>query len=110
MSDREFSPEHFTETVITDVRRDPDQLVRKIAARHGVTVEQMLSALRFHHLVQARLELYRTLRRWGWSLPAIGSFARRNHTTILAALRTPEEKAIRALAAKIRSSRREDPV
>lgn len=57
------------------------------ARRHGVTVEEMRSRSRLAHLVAARVEAWRILRAQGWSLPAIGKAADRDHTTVMAALR-----------------------
>jgi len=86
-------------------RRDPEQLVREIAASEGVRVADMMGPSRFQHLVAAREVLYRTLRSWGWSLPAIGHFVNRDHTTILYALKTPEERA----ASKLRKLKSPSP-
>ncbi len=59
------------------------ELAIEIAQRHGLTVGAMLSGDRHRANVQARAELYRSLRSRGWSYPEIAALANRNHATVL---------------------------
>lgn len=91
----EFDEAHFEKPVVCSAKQDPNELACIIASKHGVQVSVMLSKLRYKHLTKAREELYRELRSWGWSFPAIGHFCNRDHSTIMFALASPEERAAR---------------
>lgn len=72
---------------LRESRVDADAIAREVAARHRLTVNEMLGPSRDHEFVVARAQLYRALRQRGWSFPKIGRFVNRDHTTVLAALR-----------------------
>ncbi len=81
--------------------RDPGAAATRIAKRHGIGILDIMGPCRLRHVVRARFELYRTLRDFGWSYPAIGKFVGdRDHTTVIAALRKGEAAATVALRQK----------
>lgn len=59
-----------------------------IAEAYGLTVQQVLVRSRARRLVNARRDMARHLRDKGLTLPEIGRFLGRDHTTILHLLRT----------------------
>lgn len=63
------------------------QLLRDIALRHDIGVNDILGYNRQPHVVAARFEAYRALRESGLSLCAIGDIMKRDHTTVLHGLR-----------------------
>ena len=63
-----------------------DGVAKRIARRHCVSKEDLLSKDRFRHLVEARKELYKELRDKGLTLSEIGNLVGRDHTTVLNAL------------------------
>lgn len=65
---------------------DAGALAVNVAETHGLDLEEMLSTSRRAECVDARLEIYRELRKAGWSYPRIGKFVGRDHTTIMHAL------------------------
>lgn len=58
-----------------------------VAARHGVTKDDLRGPSRKPHLVRARWEAMAILREHGLSLPAIGLMFNRHHTAVLHGLR-----------------------
>lgn len=74
-----------------DVDRLPnlsfDEVVAQSARLHGISVGELLSRSRDAHYVRARAEAYVVLRGQGWSYPSIGRAFKRDHTTILSAVR-----------------------
>lgn len=69
-------------------RQTMRNIVREVAATHGITVAEMLSPRRFTKLVLARQEAWwRCKKETTQSLPQIGAFFHRDHTTILSGIR-----------------------
>jgi len=61
-------------------------LVTEIAARHGVTIVQIFGKDRHDKIALARHHVWHALRELDareWSLPRLGAFFGRHHTTIL---------------------------
>lgn len=61
---------------------DIGALVRRVAARHGVTLVELIGVDRTAHVVACRVEIIRALRAKGWSQPAIGRLLQLDHTTV----------------------------
>lgn len=75
---------------------DIGALVRRVAARRGVTLVELLGVDRTAHVVACRVEVMRALRAKGWSQPAIGRLLQLDHTTVghhLRKTRGPARKA-----------------
>lgn len=75
----------------------PRQLARAIiqetADKHGVSVEMLMSQRRDNKTVVARHELYWRMRsQTNWSLPQIGRFLDRDHTSVLHGCRAHEAR------------------
>ncbi|MCL2777744.1 MAG: hypothetical protein FWD73_07040 [Polyangiaceae bacterium] len=66
--------------------RDLLELAKKVAARHWVTVHEMLGTSRESPLPKARREFWCELYDLGWSTARIGRLVGRDHTTILVQL------------------------
>lgn len=67
------------------------RLRKAIADKHGISVNDIMSIRRTGNLVAARYELYWNLKKeTKWSLPQIGRFLERDHTTILHGIRRYE--------------------
>lgn len=88
--------------------------LEEIAARHRFKLDELRQPGRHsaaHTL--ARTECFEYLRGRGWSTPKIGSFFRRDHTTVLWALLPPEERArrgaIKVAAKRQRAERAQNP-
>lgn len=65
-------------------------ILRDVAKRHNLTVDQLIGPRRHRHLVTARIEAYHLLRGLGYTLPQIGHrMGNRDHTTILHGLTKP---------------------
>jgi PHD/YefM family antitoxin component YafN of YafNO toxin-antitoxin module len=63
------------------------KILAEVAQSHGVSINDLLAHRRFHDLVVARQEFcYRAYSETTWSLPRIGGFMGRDHTTILWAI------------------------
>jgi chromosomal replication initiation ATPase DnaA len=105
MSAIEYTEADFEQNAQKHVRsvESASDVARRIAAKHHCSVAHMLSKLRYAHLVRARLELYQVLRTppFSWSLPAIGRFTNRDHTTVMLALASPEKRAAKAHRTKV---------
>ena len=56
---------------------------RMIAKHYGITVRELRIDSREPKYTAARRQLYKVLRRAGWSYPRIGTFIGRHHTTIM---------------------------
>jgi|HubBroStandDraft_1064217.scaffolds.fasta_scaffold308785_2 chromosomal replication initiation ATPase DnaA len=86
---------------LTKAHGTADQAAEEVAQRHGVRLREMLGPSRETHLVRARLDLYRILRAepFRWSLPSIGRFVNRDHTSILYALMSDDKKARKRMRA-----------
>lgn len=65
----------------------PRQLVRGIAERHGLTIDDLTGQSTAKRVVPARWEAMTALRNRGWSLTQIGNYLHRDHTTVLYGLR-----------------------
>jgi len=64
-----------------------------VAKRHGLTVEDLRGPERRQAAVRARHEAMAIIRAQGrFSLPQIGKFFNRDHTTVIHALRRVEER------------------
>jgi hypothetical protein len=69
------------------------QIAREVSAQHGVPLVDMLSARRDRPTVYARQEaIYRMRTETLRSLPEIGRFFHRDHTTALHSVRTHKER------------------
>lgn len=62
-------------------------VVAEVAARHGVTADEILGRSRERHIVAARTDVCRVLRAQKWSLPSIGKALGRHHTSVMSLLR-----------------------
>ena len=65
------------------------QIVQEVAAKHGVTFEEIVSMRRQQHIVDARNEVYFRLRNeTTWSFPSIGRFlGDRDHSSVMCGAR-----------------------
>lgn len=63
------------------------RLLESIAAAHGLTARHITGPSRRAPIVAARHEAARALRERGWKLEAIATMLRRDHSTIVHALR-----------------------
>lgn len=70
-----------------------NQLIATTAFMFGVEQRDLFSANRTARVAEARQALAWALRQSNWSLEAIGDFLRRDHTTIIYALKAVEAKA-----------------
>ena len=64
-------------------------VLRDVAKRHRLTIDQLIGPRRHKHLVTARFEAYHLLRQHGYSLTQIGERMHRDHTTVLHGLTKP---------------------
>lgn len=65
----------------------------EVCQKHRLTMTELLGPCRLKQFVEARHEAWwRARRETVSSLPAIGKFFNRDHTTVLAAIRKYEEK------------------
>jgi chromosomal replication initiator protein len=69
-------------------------IVDRVAARHGLTLADLLGQSRIWRIARARQAAYAAIRiELGWSLPRIGRlFGGRDHTTILKGIRAHERR------------------
>lgn len=77
--------------------------LEKIAARHGITFEEMRSKRRFAKHVEARREAFCYLRfDRGWSTTQIGKYFNRDHSTVMFATnpQTEEQRLARCGASR----------
>lgn len=91
MSDKEFTEEELktnSESILLPftIGQTAEEIAARIAKSLGTDTVHLLGPSRYNHIVQGRRELYKALRAKGWSYPAIGQFANRDHTTIIAAI------------------------
>ena len=62
----------------------PRRILLRAAERHGVTPEDVLGPRRHKGIAAARHDTIKALRHdLGWSLPRIGNYLNRHHTTVL---------------------------
>ncbi len=89
---------------MADINRIPARVldvIRSVAAEHGLSVEDLIGPRRFHKFVQARHEAMWRVRAmvwpcgWGWrrwpSYPQIGRWFNRDHTTVILGVRAWSE-------------------
>lgn len=57
--------------------------IRAIEREHRVSLNDMREYSRWRHRVRARWEVMAMLRARNWSLPRIGTFMNRDHTTVM---------------------------
>lgn len=72
--------------------RNARSIVEPILVKHDVEWNEVISGARQQKLVKIRQEVMVALRKAGWTLPVIGRFMNRDHTTVLHALRSFKEK------------------
>ena len=104
MSAREFTQEDLEVAVPErwSARQDGD----RVAARYGLTFNEMIGPSRMRPCPRARAEFYRLLRQCGWSYPKIGMFCGgRDHATIMSAICEPV-RLRKAIARKTSAARR----
>jgi chromosomal replication initiation ATPase DnaA len=58
-------------------------ILHDVAARHGLSVNDITGASRSHKFVPARHEAFYLLRLAGYSMLQIGQFCNRDHTTVM---------------------------
>ena len=69
-----------------------ERILIETAAKHKISVKDIRSAIRNNKLVRARWEcMYRLKTELNLSLPCIGRFMNRDHTTVLHAIRKYEK-------------------
>ncbi len=80
------------------------ELMKQIGAKHGVSLDDILSARRQTDIAAARFEISARLYERGLSYPQIGRLINRDHTTVIHAVRRHYELEARfaALAAEMR--------
>jgi chromosomal replication initiation ATPase DnaA len=59
------------------------KVLRSVSAEHGVSVDELRGPRRNNRLIEARRAVIQALRDCGLSLPQIGRFVHRDHTTVL---------------------------
>lgn len=67
-------------------------LQRQVAERHGITIDALRSRSNKRRYSAARRDLYRLLKRAGWSYPQIGTFIGRDHASVFYSLNTRGKK------------------
>ena len=82
-------------------------LATKIARDHYVPLDVMLGRTHSQTAVRARRALIIELRQLGMSTPEIGSIINRDHTTVIAALKTAtvDDRAVVELARQVATAR-----
>jgi len=68
----------------------PDEILRSIARLFGLTLAELTGPRRCRSIARPRLLAFWILRRTGLSLPRIGKLLNRDHTTVLAGIRSFE--------------------
>lgn len=102
-------------TILHALQRGPDlrrtrneplltsaRVFESVAAKHGLTAEDILGRSRKLLVVEARRDVCLRLREQGWSYPAIGRAVNRDHATIMSLLARPARDL--ASAAEVVSS------
>jgi chromosomal replication initiation ATPase DnaA len=68
-------------------------IIRIVAQKHGITVQELLGQSRFAHIVHARQEAMHEMRLMGMSYHQIGRFmGGRDHSTVWHGVRAHEER------------------
>lgn len=76
------------------------EIVAQVAARHGVSVDDLIGPSRQRTITRARHEAMWLMRQATTrSLPSIGRVFRRHHTTVLFGIREHEERRAKLRAA-----------
>lgn len=71
------------------------QIARRTAERHGVSLDDMMGLSRRPRIAQARQEAMHEIRQaTTFSLPQIGRFFNRDHTTVIHGVRAHEQRMI----------------
>jgi chromosomal replication initiation ATPase DnaA len=70
-------------TSLTRQRDHMRDIMRQVAARHGLTEADLLIHDRNAHYVRARREAWQIMRSAGYTYAEIGAISGRDHTTIL---------------------------
>jgi len=82
-------PEPMTyQYTLSDARR----IARAALVPHGMTWTDAMGPSRTLPYTRARADVYRALRKHGWSLMKIGIFCGRDHTTIMNALHPKKDR------------------
>lgn len=100
MGDREFSEEELELGAARALqpahpvqRPSLNAIAQAIAAEYCLPLSTVLGRSRYAHVAAARQALYCALRDHGLSLPAIGRFMQRDHTTILYGIEAHRRRA-----------------
>lgn len=83
------------------IRTDPTmaEIAAQVAAERRISVSEMKGARRDALLAQARQEAMWLMRQQGrWTLPQIGRFFSRDHTTVIHGIRAHEKRTMRLVA------------
>jgi chromosomal replication initiation ATPase DnaA len=103
VSAREFTEEELElaahlvfEPRLRIVRPTLHAVAQAIAAEHALPVAALLGPSRLMHISHARQALYAALRARGLSLPAIGRFMGRDHTTVLYGIQAHRDRLVKA--------------
>lgn len=89
---------HVKEFLSTEKEFVPAVYLAKISELSGVSAEDILGDRRYASIVPARHLFYATLRYvGGWSYPKIASFANRNHTTVIEAVKKVPVSVVESL-------------
>lgn len=75
--------------LVSHAREDAAPLIEQVAARHGLTLATIFDQDRRPHVVVARQEAIAAVHRQfpAWSYPVLGKVFRRDHSTVMHALR-----------------------
>lgn len=85
-AERDAILEQYSWSDVTSAQKSQPaiEIVKVVAAKHGVTVAQINGSRRYKKIVLAKQEAYYQVQRCkGWSLHRLGSYFNKDHTTIL---------------------------
>ena len=71
-----------------------EEITNEVSKRLGIPIDAIFSGYRGKSVVAARQEAMALCRKHGYSLPEIGRFFNRDHTTVLHAVRKMNHKAL----------------
>lgn len=74
-------------------RRPMREIAAQVSEARGIHMTVMRSKSRLHDVAHARQDAMRLQRSEGYSLPQIGAFWGRDHTTVLYGIRAAEARA-----------------
>ena len=77
----------------TLLKSEMEVITEKVAADYNVLPSELRGTYRFSHFTEPRRVIWKALNDKGHSLPAIGRFFGRHHTTILEGINKLEESA-----------------